>query len=211
MCKEIFNMTLKNTFKNICKKILKTSVAIAIGVSAIGNSSSLAANVTYKFAVKNLDGSLAGQTYYGNISFDDIYLTGQGTETIRHLDNNLSFKFNFLGDDYDETNDPFERTQVTFVNGKPKSIYFRGNYDSYPSIPYTFGFHSYYTDSNYNIFPVDFYYLIDGINGSSGNGKVVFLNNGNGSTSSVPEPSAIVGMSAIAIAVAANKKAKRTL
>jgi hypothetical protein len=203
-------MTLKNTFKNIYQNILKTSLAITIGVSTIGSSASLAASVTHNFVVKNLDGSLAGQKYYGSISFDDIYLTGQGTETITDLGNNLSFKFNFLGDDYDETNDPYERTQATFVNGKPKSIYFRGNYDTYPTIPYTFGFSSYYTDINNNVFPTEFYYLIDGINGSSGNGKVVFLNHGNGDgTTSVPEPGNILGIGAIAIAVAASQKVKR--
>jgi hypothetical protein len=204
-------MIYKNALKNICKNIFKTSLAVVVGVSAISNGQSLAASVTYNFLVNDLDGSLAGQTYYGSFSFDDLYLTGHGRETIKDVGENLSFSFDFLGDHYDETNDPYERTQVSFLNGRPQSIYFRGNYDTYPTIPYTFGFTATNTDENGNFFPVEFYYLIDGINGSAGNGNVVFLDNGNGNNQSVPEPGSIFGVSAIALTVAASKKVNRKI
>ncbi|GAX39436.1 hypothetical protein NIES4075_03920 [Tolypothrix sp. NIES-4075] len=189
----------------IWQNLLKiTAASLVLSLGFISGGHVLAKTVTSDFQVKNLTGILAGQTFDGYIKYDDSFLTGQGYENITSSDQGLSFFFNFYGGPYDETNDPYNRTQVSFFNGKPKTIYFRGNYDTYPQIPYTFAFSSYSSQDGINFKFIDFSYLFDerpdlGIVGDSGEGKVVFFNSGTGDPISVPEPSSIIGICAMAL------------
>ena len=189
----------------IWQNILKTTAAsLMLSLSFINGGHVLAKTVTSDFQVKNLTGILAGKTFDGYVKYDDSFLTGQGYEYITSSEQGLSFFFDFYGGPYDETNDPYNRTQVSFFNGKPKTIYFRGNYDTYPQIPYTFAFSSYSSQDGINFKFVDFSYLFDerpdlGIVGGGGEGKVVFSNSETGNPISVPEPSSVIGICAIAM------------
>jgi hypothetical protein len=190
----------------IWQNLLKTTAAsLVLSLGFISGGQVLAKTVTSDFQVKNLTGILAGQTFDGYIKFDDSFLTGQGNEYITSSEQGLSFFFNFYGGPYDETNDPYNRTQVSFFNGKPKTIYFRGNYDTYPEIPYTFAFSSYSSQDGINFKFIDFSYLFDErpdlgvLSGGGGEGKVVFFNSETGNPISVPEPSSVIGICAIAM------------
>lgn len=189
----------------IWQNILKTTAAsLVLSLGLISGGQVLAKTVTSDFQVKNLTGILAGQTFDGYVKYDDSFLTGQGNEYITSSEQGLSFFFDFYGGPYDETNDPYNRTQVSFLNGKPKTIYFRGNYDTYPEIPYTFAFSDYSSEDGINFKFVDFSYLFDerpdlGIVGGGGEGKVVFLNSETENPISVPEPSSVIGICAIAM------------
>lgn len=187
------------------QNLLKTTAASVLSLGFISGGHVLAKTVTSDFQVKSLTGVLAGQTYNGYVKYDDSFLTGQGNEYITSSDQGLSFFFNFYGGPYDETNDPYNRTQVSFLNGKPKTIYFRGNYDTYPQIPYNFAFSSYGSQDGINFKFIDFSYLFDYrpelgvLAGGAGEGKVVFFNSETGNPISVPEPSSVIGICAIAM------------
>ena len=162
---------------NLLKAFTSLSLGLGIGLATISAGQSVAATITYDFEVRNLTGSLSGNTYNGFFSYDDSLLanqiTGNGIETISSYDGGLSFNFDFLGTIYDETNDPYDRTLVTFNNGVAESIYFRGNYDTYPSsAPNTFAFTSMIFPGPNMYVPVDFSYIIDNGIHTSGHGDV---------------------------------------
>ena len=177
---------------NLLKAFTSLSLGLGIGLATISAGQSVAATITYDFEVRNLTGSLSGNTYSGFFSYDDSLaanqMTGNGLETITSSAGGLSFNFDFLGTVYDETNDTDDRTQVTFNNGVADSIYFRGNYDQYPSTASnTFTFSSYYPSSPGIFTPVDFTYLIDsGANTGSGIGDVVITRRPPYTTPSLP-------------------------
>ncbi|MDY6902318.1 MAG: PEP-CTERM sorting domain-containing protein [Cyanobacteriota bacterium] len=163
---------------NLLKAFTSLSLGLGISLGTINAGQSVAATITYDFEVRNLTGSLSGNTYSGFFSYDDSLaanqMSGNGIETITSSGGGLSFNFDFMGIVYDETNDPYDRTQVTFNNGVADSIYFRGNYDTYPvSAPNTFAFTS-TISSGLGVFTdVDFEYLIDsGLNAGGGIGDV---------------------------------------
>lgn len=86
---------------NYLTKIAVTTAATVLSFAAIGTSPAQSATITYNFEVGNLDGPLAGQTFSGNISFDD----SAGPRFIRPFREPLSVSFNFLGENFDETDD----------------------------------------------------------------------------------------------------------
>lgn len=163
---------------NLLKAFTSLSLGLGISLGTISAGQSVAATITYDFEVRNLTGSLSGNTYSGFFSYDDSLpanqMTGSGLETITSALGGLSFNFDFLGTVYDETNDTYDRTQVTFNNGVADSIYFRGNYDTYPSsASNTFAFATNYSPAPGIFNYVDFTYLIDaGPNAGGGIGDV---------------------------------------
>ncbi|MEL6461013.1 MAG: PEP-CTERM sorting domain-containing protein [Cyanobacteria bacterium J06621_15] len=162
---------------NLLKAFTSLSLGLGVSLGTISAGQSVAATITYDFEVRNLTGSLAGNTYSGFFSYDDSLpanqMTGNGLETITSYGGGLSFNFDFMGTVYDETNDPYDRTQVTFNNGVADSIYFRGNYDTYPgSAPNTFAFDSMIFPGPGMYVPVDFSYVIDNGIHTSGHGDV---------------------------------------
>ena len=172
--------------------LLKAFTSLSLGLSIISAGQSVAATVIYDFEVRNLTGSLSGNTYSGFFSYDDSLptnqLSGNGIETITSFGGGLSFNFDFLGTTYDETLDPYDRTQVTFNNGVAPSIYFRGNYDTYPTTASnTFAFTSTISPAPGIFNMVDFSYLIDrGANAGSGIGDV-FITRRPNITPSLPD------------------------
>ena len=71
-----------------------------------------AASITYDFEVNNLDGSLAGETYFGFFEFNDSTLTGIGNEFLSVSE----LSFDFLGVNYSET------------DGFPEVVFFDGDF-----------------------------------------------------------------------------------
>ncbi|BAY82745.1 hypothetical protein NIES267_22290 [Calothrix parasitica NIES-267] len=178
---------------NLLKAFTSLSLGLGISLGTINAGQSVAATITYDFEVRNLTGSLAGNTYSGFFSYDDSLpenqMTGIGAETITSSLGGLSFNFDFLGTVYDETNDTYDRTQVGFNNGVADSIYFRGNYYQYPSTASnTFAFASYHSPAPGIFNYVDFTYLIDaGPNAGGGIGDVFITRRPNVAVS-LPDP-----------------------
>ncbi len=197
-------MKIKHNFFN-----LFTGVSLGLGI--ISSGSTLAATVTYDFTVKNLDGSLAGNTYTGYVQYDDSIaanqITGNGFEAITSSDGGLKFNFDFLGNTFRETDDETNRTQLAFRNGIVDSLYFRIDSDEYDyfKIGYSFDFFAYNTDEFGQTFQVDFNYAIDGINGSSGTGDVVFSRR---ASTPIPESNSLIGIGAIAASALTIKSKK---
>ena len=164
--------------KNLLKAFAAVSLGLGISLGTISNGKSEAATVIYDFEVRNLTGSLSGNTYTGFFSYDDSLpanqMSGSGLEIITSSVGDLSFSFDFLGVNYDETNDPYDRTQVSFNNGVADSISYWGNYDIYPSsASNTFTFNTTVQTGPGIFTDVDFSYLIDsGVNAGSGIGDV---------------------------------------
>lgn len=191
--------------------ILKVFTGLSFGLGIISSGSAYAATVTYDFTVKNLDGSLAGNTYSGYVEYDDSIaanqITGNGSEYITSRKGGLKFYFNFLGNTFKEIHDESKRTQLGFKNGIVDSLYFRidSNEYDYSRIGYLFNFIGYSTDEFGKTSQVDFSYTIDGINGSSGNGDVVFSRR---ASTPIPESNSLIGIGAIA-ATALMMKSKK--
>ncbi|MBD1899114.1 hypothetical protein NDI44_07900 [Trichocoleus sp. DQ-A3] len=85
----------------------KFSVAIAIvtlGSAAIATSQAQASIVTYDFTVNVTQGSLAGQSYSGTLSYDDSTLKGTGVEKLG-VAQGLRVCMNYFGRNYSETSD----------------------------------------------------------------------------------------------------------
>ncbi len=195
------------------QNIFKVLTGLSLGLGIISSGSTLAAVVTYDFTVENLNGSLAGNTYKGYLQYDDSHpankITGNGFEAITSSDGGLLFSFDFLGTTFQQTDDESNRTQLSFKNGAIYSLYFRLESDryDYSDLGYSFAFRSYYTDEFGELNIVDFSYLIDGVNGSSGNGDIVFSRRASNPTS-IPEPSSLIGIGAITLGfMVKNRKA----
>ncbi len=195
------------------QNILKVLTGLSLGLGIISSGSTLAAVVTYDFTVENLDGSLAGNTYNGYLQYDDSMaanqITGNDFEAVTSFDGGLLFSFDFLGTTFKQTDDESNRTQLGFKNGAIDSLYFRLESDryDYSDLGYLFAFTSYNTDEFGELYIADFSYLIDGVNGSGGNGDIVFSRRTSNPTS-IPEPSSLIGIGAITLGfMVKNRKA----
>lgn len=191
--------------------VLKLVTGLSFGLGIVSSGSTLAATVTYDFTVTNLDGSLAGKTYSGYVEYDDSkaanQMTGNGSEYITSYDGGLKFSFDFLGNTFNETADEANRTQLAFKNGAIDHLHFRVDSEEYDyfNIGYTFAFNSFNTDEFGNFYIADFSYLIDGIDGSAGDGDVVFSRR---ASTPIPESNNLIGIGAIA-ATALMMKSKK--
>ncbi len=84
-------------------KNLGIAAVAAISVVAIGTKPTQAAVIDYDFIVNAISGDNPGQ-YYGSLSYDDSTLVGTGEETLG-INNGLTVGFNYLGNNYTETDD----------------------------------------------------------------------------------------------------------
>ena len=75
--------------------------------------------VTYDFTVVVREGSLAGNTFEGSLTYDDGAITGRGAEKINVV-HGLKTNINFLGREYTEKEDRNypEFPKLTFRNGE---------------------------------------------------------------------------------------------
>ena len=98
----------------IQQNFLKVFTGLSLGLGIISSGSTLAATVTYDFTIENLTGKLKGNTYHGYLQYDDSlpdnHIEQQGFDSITSSDGSLKFSFNFLGNNFNETHDDFDRT-----------------------------------------------------------------------------------------------------
>ena len=99
---------------------LRTATAIATaGLSLLTLTHSLqAAPVTYHFTVEVTEGSLAGNTFEGEFTYEDSTLTGQGEEVLR-VEDGLSVSMTMLEQTITETDDVDypDYPQLLFTDG----------------------------------------------------------------------------------------------
>lgn len=81
-------------------RIQKLAMACMAMALSLGASTSMAAPVNYNFNGAVDSGTLLGETYAGQFSFDDAALTGSGNEFLSVS----SLSFNFLGNAFDQSN-----------------------------------------------------------------------------------------------------------
>lgn len=81
---------------------LALAAGLSLGLAAVAAPQAQALSFI-NFTVTPDSGSLAGNTYRGNLSFDESGLANSGDETVALA----SFNFSFLGRTYTEVNDPF--------------------------------------------------------------------------------------------------------
>ena len=87
--------------------MIKTSIKVVATVASTMMFNTLpiqALPVTYDFTVVVKEGSLAGNTFQGSISYDDEVIKGRGAEKISVV-HGLKTKINFFGQEYTEKED----------------------------------------------------------------------------------------------------------
>lgn len=195
------------------QNFLKVFTGLSLGLGIISSGSTLAATVTYDFTVENLTGKLKGNTYHVYIQYDDSLtennIEQQGFDSITSSEGGLKFSFDFLGNNFRENHDDFDRTTLLFQDGEIDYLHYRLESDEYDSfdIGYLFAFNSYNTDEFGNRYIADFSYTIDGVNGDAGDGSVTFTRRNSGYTS-IPEPSSLIGIGAITSVLLMKKSRK---
>lgn len=102
--------------------MIKTSIKIMATVAFTMMFKTLpiqAKPVTYDFTIVVREGSLAGNTFQGSLTYDDEVITGRGAEKINVV-HGLKTNIDFLGQEYSEKEDRNypEFPKLTFRNGK---------------------------------------------------------------------------------------------
>lgn len=156
------------------------SLAIAsltFGLVANHAESAMAATINYDITVNNLDGSLAGNDFTGNFSFDDATLLGSGSEFLPVSD--LSFEFQ--GTTFTEDDDNSASAEVEFFDGELLGL-------------------SYSVDADFSFVPGFFdlsesFFAYDLGGGDNGTGDVIYtLDTDDPNPGVVPEPSIVIGL-----------------
>ncbi len=103
--------------------------SIVVFINAIPAS---AATLLYDFTVQVRSGILAGETFSGWFSFDDVRLSQVGEDVFTVADDNLRIEFSFLGTTFDQDDESFELFEralplprVTFRDGELIGLNYR--------------------------------------------------------------------------------------
>lgn len=80
------------------------AACVTIG-SAVTASSAQASTITNNFRVDITQGTLANQSFFGNFTYDDSFLSGTGFESLTPSNGFLNLSFNFLDNIYTQEND----------------------------------------------------------------------------------------------------------
>ena len=86
------------------KSVSRSAAALGFLLSAFAATSASAAVITYDFSVAPGTGPLSGNTYSGQLSFDNAGLTNSGQELLRPSDG-LTVSFTFEGTTYVTSDD----------------------------------------------------------------------------------------------------------
>lgn len=158
----------------------------ALGVVTTNINQATAATVQYHITVNNLDGSLTGNEFTGEFSFDDAKLSGSGSEFLPVSD--LSFVFQ--GTTFTEDDD---------LSGNPEVEFFDGDFLGL----------SYSVDADFSFIPgffdlSDSFFAYDLGSGDVGTGDTIYRldpsdPNPNPPTETVPEPNTIIAILSTAI------------
>ena len=123
--REIYQYPPRMMTHSSIAKISATAIATA-GLSLLALTHSLqAAPVTYHFTVEVTEGSLAGNTFEGEFTYEDSALTGQGEEVLR-VEDGLSASMTMLGQTIAETDDVDypDYPQLLFSDGEVDRLEF---------------------------------------------------------------------------------------
>lgn len=161
-----------NTFSSLA------FAAVAISLTTININQVNAATITYDITVNNLDGSLSGESFTGNFSFDDANLIGSGSEFLTVFD----LSFDFLGTTYTENDS-------NYVLGAEAEFFDREFLGLSYSTDVEFSFVPGFLSLNDSFFAYDFG------SGDNGTGDIVYtLQTSNPEPNSIPEPVTIIGL-----------------
>ncbi|VEP17674.1 conserved hypothetical protein [Hyella patelloides LEGE 07179] len=136
-----------------------------------------AATITYDITVNNLDGSLSGDEFTGDFSFDDATLTGSGSEFLSVSD----LSFDFLETIYTVRDDNSSLgAKAEFLDGEFLGL-------------------SYSTDIQFSFVPgffslSDSFFAYDLSAGDNGTGDVIYTVRDNPNPGIIPEPATIFGL-----------------
>lgn len=152
---------------------------IALGFVTINTDQATAVTLTYDITVNNLGGSLSGNEFTGNFSFDDAALVGTSSEFISVSD----LSFNFQGVTFTENDDSFANAGIEFFNGEFLGL-------------------SYSTDVQFSFAPGFFsssesFFAYDLGSGDVGTGDITYTLRT--SPNPIPEPATIIGLLTTAI------------
>lgn len=107
----------------------RTACRLIVGTLAAGSLLAIApaysAPVSYRFTVEVTEGSLAGNTFEGMVSFDDDAVSGEGEEVLQ-VDDGLSVSMTMLGETVNELQDVDypEYPQLILMDGEVKRLEF---------------------------------------------------------------------------------------
>jgi hypothetical protein len=155
---------------NTLAKLTLISAGTILSYGAIASHPVQAATIAYDFQVSIDSGPLATETYLGFLEYDNSTLTGSGSELLPVS----SVSFNFLGVVYTEADDSFG-SEVEFLDGDFLGLSF--------STDASFSFVPGFLELDEAVFAYD-------IAQGAGAGAIAYTLR----SSSVPEPSAMMGL-----------------
>lgn len=172
------NLNKLTSLEIIMNKFLTRISAIAAGVAAsLIALESHAATISYNFTVDIISGPLDGDSFSGSLAYDDAALTTSGSELVDV--ENLSF--NFQGIDYTEADGD---AAVEFIDGEFLGLDFSPN----PTFSFVPGF--------FDLSEASFVYSVAGSGGLSNLNYTLVTDGGVDTTT--PEPTALLGLFAVA-------------
>ncbi|MEL7086329.1 MAG: hypothetical protein AAF268_17635 [Cyanobacteria bacterium P01_A01_bin.3] len=107
----------------------RTACSVIAGTLAAGSllaiSPAYSAPITYRFTVDVTEGSLAGNTFEGMVSFDGDAISGEGEEVLQ-VEDGLSVSMTMLGETINELQDVDypEYPQLTLMDGDVERLDF---------------------------------------------------------------------------------------
>lgn len=111
--------------QNMFLKRLFAISSAALSTAVITTSQAHASTISYDFTVKVTKGALAGKSFNGMFSYDDVTLKGTGVEKLG-VAQGLTVCMNSFGRNYSETDDSSYPTLplLVFENGNIKQLDF---------------------------------------------------------------------------------------
>lgn len=169
---------------------------IVLGLSLTAANAAEAASITREFQVAIASGDLAGETFFGGVTYDDSVL---GDDTVVLFPGEFSLTFDFLGTTFTEADDAFGFATVEVG----ESGHIRGvgyTVDSVDSPNAFFGF----APSDDSIGDDFFYELFDAT------GAVIDAGSGTLASVSVPEPATAVALGILGLGALVGCKSCQT-
>jgi hypothetical protein len=167
---------------NTFQRFTVATAGLALSLTTVGINLAQATTTTYDFEVFLDSGSLVSQTYSGFFSYDDSGLMGTGEEFLEVS----AIKFNFLGLEFSEANNySLFAPEVAFFKGDFLGLSFSSDFAANNSFSFIPGF-----------FSLEEAFFAYDIEQGAGAGDVTYSLR---PSTSVPEPSAIFGLSLLGI------------
>ncbi len=179
------------------QKLAIATAGLALRFAAIEANSAQAAIITYDFTVDVTTGSLTDTQYQGFFSYDDSTLTASGVESVE-IAEGLSISFEFLEVTYTEADDDLVDFGFPFVE------FNQGNLVGLQYTVSNNAIFSIFGDNPNGLGGGDQFNYIDETSFEVGNGSVTYSLRP--ASASVPEPSAVIGLSILGFGWLVRKK-----